>query len=176
MHGAPPPSALPPGVPQSPITHFGFQTKQVWGSAQTDVRSLWDSVPNPTGELWRLSVVGNLRVFLEWGTSAKRTLILDAPIACDLPGNVSVRARPIGVDGATGLVTVAKSSGAGPQVLRLYTNTIGAVHDDATSFTALVASTVTVRGNAVVLTPGQTLPLVSGSSLTAGAGILEFIP
>ncbi len=169
------PSAFPGSqMPQSPTARYGQQQKEVWAAADQIARPLLDAEPN--GELWRLSVIGDVLITVAWGTGARRVLELDAPLVADLPGYVSVIAAPRTSGGATAQVTLTRSSGAGPQEMRRAILVPGALHDDATRFVAFVASTVTIRGVGVVLAPGESIPLVSGSVLTAGSGFQEFTP
>jgi hypothetical protein len=170
------PAQLPPSLPvqRTPIEKFGFQNLETWPAADIVARPLLDLSPN--GELWRISVVGDLLVELTWGTSSRRRLVLDAPVLADLPGFVSVTATPRTAGGATGQVSATRSSGAGPQELRRFVTGPATLDDQATRFVALAASTVTVRALAVVLAVGDSIPLVSGSVLTAGSGFVEYTP
>jgi hypothetical protein len=170
------PSSMP-GVAmrQTPTDRCGQQNLETWAAGDSGSRPLLELQPN--GELWRISVVGDLLVELTWGTSSRRRLVLDAPILADLPGFVSVIATPRTSGGATGQVTATRSSGAGPQELRRFVaGPVLALDDQATRFVALAASTVTVRALAVVLAVGDSIPLVSGSVLTAGSGFVEYTP
>jgi hypothetical protein len=181
MNAAQPYPLVPPGTDNTPPRVYGIQTAQVWEIGQSGARSLLDTVPNCW--LWRLSVTGDVVITLTWGTRATRTLTLDAPLVADLPGNVAVVVAPRVSPAAakvTALCTLTEVRAASSSsVLRRFVPAPGgagaALHDDAARFVALAASSVTIRGVAVALVAGQSIPLVSGSTLdAAGTGYLEF--
>ena len=155
----------------------GIQQQQTWTAAEADERTVLDVSPAADG-FWRCSVEGDVTLVVHWGTAGgDRVLAVDSPFAADLPGYVTIKAKPRVADVAASCrVTLQLSSGVGPAVARFLQTALAALPENAARFVALAASTVTIRGNAVVLALGQSIPLVSGSVLTAGFGFAEFDP
>lgn len=156
---------------------YGMQAQHTWGPGEGDSRPLLDESPN--GELWQLAVFGDVLLTIAWGTSSRRQIVVDAPAVATLPGNVSIFGLPRDpVVGAQASVTLTRATAARPAELRRLLSTAAplALPVEAVRFVALAASTVTIRGTAVALAIGQSIPLVSSSVLTVGTGYVEYDP
>ncbi len=179
--GSPPPSHIAPGNndlgPQA-----GSQSKQTWGSTEHDSRPLCSVMRAP--HLWRLTVYGsNVKVLICYGTSANKRLVdIITPIRVTLPGSVDVYAETIvgelGSGGHAEVTLTPVTSGCCDSECRKLVQP-GVLDDDAARFVALEASVVQVggvTGIAVTLAALQEVSLINGSTLTSGAGFLEFEP
>lgn len=156
-------------------TH-GSQCTAAWVAGEGDSRPLLDVVR--AEHLWRISVVGDVDCDISYGTGGTTTLRgIAAPIVASFPGAVSVRATPRDSSTATSAIICCSpnDSGGGGQLRRLL-DAPGPIDVQANEFTALVASTVDVRGTVSAVAPGETIPVLSGSVLTAGAGIENLAP
>lgn len=178
-HNAPP--ALPPQYwydARTPGIKHGIQSSEVWNAGDTDGRDICDQVLAQS--LWRVSVFGspNMRVTIQYGTSrAKEFVDLLCPVVLSVPGQLRVRVKPIDGAGGSAMVTCTPATSGGDANARRIVTVAGALPDDAARFRALVASVVTFPGPvACNLTATQWVPLVAGSVLTSGAGLLEFEP
>lgn len=173
------PSALPGGHSLE-RAGYGLQSTEAWAAGEVDERPVIDTVPHPDAGAWRVSIVGDVTLRVEWGSGPNKTIAdMDSPAAMILPGQCTVYAKPRTGAGARVRVTLAPSwSGLQHDFRRLVDATAGAIAIDPEFgfYQALTASTVSVRGTAVAVPALAILPLVSGSTLTAGVGYLEFIP
>lgn len=179
--GAPPNSPEPdPALRQvfanrsdGPI--YGTQARERWAAGESDRRPIADAIRAES--LWRVSVIGDVDVFIRYGTSGGSELELAAPVQGAFAGFVGVEAQPRSDETeTTAVVTIAPVLDAGLQSLRALSDaTAGAValHPAAKRFQALTASTLTIRGVAVVVPALSEVSLVSGSVHTGGVGVVE---
>ena len=162
-------SALPHVVPG---LRYGFQTKATWAAGDVDEKQLLDTLPNEF--LWRVTVKGsNLLLRVVGGSSsAQNTAGLLLPLEFGIAGQCSVSAVPLdSQQPAVAWVTCTVAT-AVVTVARRVVTALGALDTDSARATALAAATVTVEGTAVVLAPGDALPLAGRCALTAGGPIL----
>jgi len=172
-----PGSAIPLGQPLSQAAGptYGEQSSQDWLVGQSDDRPVLD-LPRAVF-LWRVTVLGeNVLVDVEYGTKAnKRIVNLATPFQLTVPGQCNVSARPLDPQAAASVrVTATPATAGDSSARRIVVGPALALDPDATSFRALTASTVTIRGIAVAVPVLGVVALVAGSVLTAGSGYLEF--
>lgn len=171
---SPPPNLpVPPSVPAGYV--YGTQSKQVWNPGERDTRPMCDL--QRASHSWRVCVYGeNVRVTVRYGTLATKVIEnLRTPVQITVPGQCNVEVTAV-ADGAHAEITAtASTSGRLDGARQLVTGPNLALHPDATRFFATGPSTIALpSGPAVVLAALQELPLVAGSTLTAGDGYLEF--
>ena len=155
---------------------YGMQSKRTWDADDRDPKSLIDSMRAEF--LWRLTAHGqNVQFSLTYGTKATRTLerIL-LPLEAAIPGQVNLTAFKVDPEqSAECVVTFTAIGSSGAQSVRTFAEP-GPLPSSAKAFTALTASTLVVAGIAgVVVVTGQTLPLISPTSVTTGVGIVEHV-
>jgi len=178
--GAYVPLPSPPASPQARSgnggTPYGWQQSRTIPAGDAREQQAIDEVDAEF--LWRFSVFGRVLVRVVYGTTATREFVdLQAPVVMAVPGKLAVYVRSADTNSDQPFqVTCTKATGAARSQARRAITAAGPIDDDAASFTALVASTLTVAGQAVILAAGQTVPLVAPSSLVAGAGFQEFEP
>jgi hypothetical protein len=173
-----PGSPRPNGPPRGPFTDLhqvGYQNTQVWAPGEVEERPIIESLEGPS--LWRLVILGPAIVRVTWGTAATNELTARAPLAWDISGKFTAKARPIDAEGGTvtgsiAFVTAARSRPKIP-IIHPGGGAVG-IDDRAAYYTALVASTLTVATIAVAAAPFDRVPLVAGSALLSGSGMLEF--
>jgi hypothetical protein len=132
----------------------------------------------PAESLWHVVVYGDAVLDVTWGRTASGMLRVDTPLVADFLGRVSIQAT---ARSETLIQTfVWKVWGAGIQQMRRHVAPLAfpaALDDQARSFVSTAAATViSVRGTLVPVPATARLPLVSGSTITAGSGFLEFSP
>lgn len=168
--------------PHNPVHKYGQQKPQQWEAGDNKPRSLVDVGPHgEQPKFWRVAVSGeNLICRILWGTAEPREIEVNAPFSLDLPGNVTVYGRPATDDAAaSAFPSLTLSDGCGPwSARRLFTFVALSIQlpAEAARFVALNACTLTVRGIAVALTAGQSIPLCHPSTLGGGTGFAEFEP
>jgi len=175
------PPALPPPHQGSVGYVHGLQSSERWTNGESDSRQICDQLL-PV-HLWRVSVIASqwMRLDLVYGTSrGVRLTGLFAPLVFYVPGQVALYAAPIAnggvfTDGFAYCTATPVNSAGAPQIRKLISGA-QAIPDHAVRFYALDNCTVQLGsgGPAVALTLGQSVPLIAGSSLTAGDGYLEF--
>jgi hypothetical protein len=179
--GAPPNS--PPPAEGTPVFQdrgngpiFGTQQRLRWAIGESDRRPLCDAVR--ADSLWRVSVIGDVDVFVMYGTSGAASLQLAAPVQGAMPGFLGLEAAPRDPNSeTTAIVTLAPVLDAGTQALRAVHDAAGgavALPNAAKSFQAYTAATLLVRGIAVAVPALQVVNLVSGSVLLTGSGVAEY--
>lgn len=155
---------------------YGTQQRAIWAPGQSEEREVCNALK--PGALWRLSVFGRVTVRIGYGTQATRSIALvQAPVVLSIPGQFTAYAKPLNDQGAECQVTLTQATaGARAIARRFVTAALGAVDldDDAVDFWALVASTLTISGQAVAVPALAIVPLVSGAVLNTGAGFQEF--
>jgi hypothetical protein len=138
--------------------------------------------------LWRVSLQvetqsetplqGLVKLRYGTGTSTIQLNDLQLPIVAYVPGQCQVSLRPtipIPLITAWGVgVTACPVSAPGKPVLRQFFNGAADFQEGAVKFTALTAANLVVGSGPVVLAVGDSIPLVSPSSLTSGSGVVEF--
>jgi hypothetical protein len=156
---------------------FGFQAREVWVAGETDSRPILSCMAHQGGS-WRVSVVGDLTIDAIWGSLGTRRLVtMDTPLVATFAGKVDLSARPRTDQGASAIVTVAPAwSGELRDFRRLIVGAGQPIEPDWSTYRALTASVVNIRGTVVNVPALSTVPLVSGSVLTSGTGYLEFTP
>jgi hypothetical protein len=171
-----PPQPIGPGGSSGP--RYGSLSKAKW--AVGDVTEKEIITVTRADLLWRVSVFGPVLLRVDYGTTMRRQFaLLRAPLVMTLPGQVFVYAAPVS-DQHTGIectaTLTAASSGARAICRHIVTSLPGAValNNDAVSYFALTASTLTIAGFAVVVPALSAVPLVSGSVLNTGSGYEEF--
>jgi hypothetical protein len=176
--GAYVPIPSPPASPQARAgdagTPHGWQQSRTIPAGDAREQPCIDEVNAEF--LWRFSVFGRVLVRVVYGTSSTREYVdLQAPVVMTVPGKlcVSVRAADPEEDTPFTVTCTPATGGARSQARRLVDSAVD-FSDDAVSFVALVASTLTVGGQAVTLATGQSVPLIAPSSLVSGAGFEEF--
>ncbi len=177
-HTAPPGSA--PAWNGDPQLPHGIQASQIWQAGDRDPRGIID-VQTLAGSVWRVSVFGTrVKLSVEFGTS-RRVFFenIRTPMVLYLPGRVIVTATPLPTDegifiGASAQPTCTPSTGGRPSA-RYLIGGAQAIPDTASRFRATDAATVLLGGvTPITLAASQSIPLIAGSSLTAGDGYVEF--
>lgn len=178
---APPYSPAPPrwATQEMPGAHvgpsYGIQQRVRWAAGESDRRPLGDIIR--ADSMWRVSVIGDVDVWLRYGSSGGTELLLAAPLEGAFAGFVGVEAEPREPQTETlAIITIAPVSAGGRQTLRsLVDSTPGAVALPVSGarYRALQASTLTVRGVAVVVPALAECDLLSGSVLLTGVGVVE---
>jgi len=193
-HGPGPwPRAFPDGIPASPApgsvldpaAHFkgyvhGIQRIGTWKAGENKPLDLIDEILAPN--LWRVTAFGpeNMKADLLYGTSATiRASGLALPLRVSVPGQVALICYPVSEEHETleVRVTVTPATSGGLIELCSIVTRVGAdvpLDPNAFRFTALTASTLTIRGTAVVVSALSSVRLVAGSVLTGGTGYQEF--
>lgn len=168
IEGAVQPYAMPP----APNAHYGTQRRVVQAAGQAKPAQLLEA--GPTQLLWRVTAYATNATFaLEWGTYANHRLEgLLSPLAISIPGRFSLLAVPVDDELAVSAQANLSVSSGGLSVARGLQTTLGALSPYVGKVVALAASTVSVGGSAVVLTPGQTLDVAAPAVLTAGGPLL----
>lgn len=157
---------------------YGTQSKAVWAAGDTSEKQVCDTIKG--NHLWRFSAFGNVTLSIVYGTLMTRQIVdLQAPMVLEIPGQFTATAKPRTEEGATCRITLTKATGGVKSAARRFVTAAGGavlLSDDAVDFFALIASTLTISGQAVVVPALQIVPLVAGSSLDTGAGFQEFVP
>ena len=163
---------------------YGQQQRETWnfvnGVGETDRRPVLDS--RRATSLWRVTILGDVNVFLRYGTAGQNRLELAAPVEGAFPGFVEAEAEPRVAPTAgnpvEAVVTLTPATASGRPSLRSLVDAGGGavtLPNAAAFYTALTASTLTVRTIAGIAVPVlSTVPVLSGSVVTAGSGIVEF--
>lgn len=188
MVGTQNPRNMPPA---EPLEHqgsvgkvHGLQSSERWLAGEYDSRQIVDQ--RLAANLWRVSVICSewMRLNLIYGTSRGVEIKnVEGPLVFYAPGQLAIYATPIakpsvGFVAGYAYATCTPASSAGASNCRKLVSGAQALDDNAARFYALDAATVQLgsAGPAVALTLGQSVPLIAGSSLTAGDGYLEFEP
>lgn len=191
-HGPGPwPRAFPDGVPASPRPGdepafggvgkvHGIQSICTWDPGDTRPQSPIEEVL--AQNLWRVTCFGpeNMTADLLYGTKANlRVSGIALPFRASVPGQVQIICKPVSVSDVKLEVRASATpatSGGLIELCSLVTRGGADVplNPDAFRFTALVASTLTIRGVAVAVPALQSVRLVAGSVLTTGTGYQEF--
>lgn len=174
-------TALPDERGRAPQNSYGYQQRHTWEVAEQEPKPLLSI--GKADSLWRVSAQGVNVVFqLVWGTKATRRLTnLLSPLVAFIPGACEVNASKVNAQAtASADLTCTPVSGEGNccQLVRqaFAANPAAAVPLGAWRFTALVASTVTLQGNAVALAAGASLVVDDRPGNTIlGAGYVDFI-
>lgn len=154
---------------------YGTQQKATWKVGQTDARQVCDALK--CDALWRLSVHGNVTVKISYGTQGTREISLQAPVVLTIPGQFTATATPNDGNGAECVVTLTQATAGARAIARRFVAAPAGdvtLDPDAVDFFALVASTLTVSGQAVAVPALAIVPLVSGAVLHTGSGFQEF--
>lgn len=173
---APAPGAFPRSgpTPHLMLSPYGTQTTRAWTAADQEVKSVIDAMR--CEYLWRVSAVGdNVQLAMEYGTQGTIAVAnIRLPFEGFVPGQVGIRASKVDpASAASVVVTLTVATGGSPTV-RTRATAPAALPSSARLYTALTASTLTVDGvPGIAVAAGASLPLVSPSSVTAGAGIVE---
>ncbi len=175
------PSGMSPGFQQvETLPHiarqpYGIQSARTWTVEDIEEKAVIDALRPEY--LWRASAFGeNLLLTLTYGSMASLKLPnIRLPFEGFIPGQVGLMARKlVSTEPASCRVTFTAATG-GVATVRMLVS-VGPLLSNAKTYTALTASTLTVAGIAgVAVAPGQSLPLVAPSAVTAGTGILELI-
>jgi len=166
----------PPHIP-SPGRHDrqaeGLQQSGEWSAGQNQPIQLLDATR--AAMLWRVSVVGDVAIRLLYGTRATIELNAWAPFVAGIPGQVALWATPLDDTTPTrALATLTPSAAPGVTYARTTLVSPGPFPAAAGRFTALSASTLTIAGIVgVAVAIGASIPVVAGSLLTAGSGIVD---
>lgn len=157
---------------------YGIQQRAQFAVDETKPKPLFSS--RRALSLWRISVFGDLLVTFSYGTeSSFREFTVRAPCVGFFPGGVQVKAVPRVAapreEVIEAMLTATPAFAHGKEQQLLNTAAAGdSFPDNAVRFTATVLSTVNLQGTAVNIGAGDSIALFAGSSLTAGAGIVEF--
>lgn len=156
---------------------YGTQRSKTWQPGERNTPAAMLDLLK-TEYLWRISVFGNVLVSVTYGTQATRQIaLLRTPLIMTLPGQVTVTVQALDQTGTecTATATMA-SAGARAIARQLISADAGAVavNEDAVDFFALVNSTLNVSSVAVVVPALSVVPLVAGSVLTSGSGLVEY--
>lgn len=172
------PPAQPP--PQGAVGNtgvvYGTQALAKWAAGDTTAKQVCDVTK--ASALWRFSAFGRVLISINYGTRATREIIeLQAPCVLTIPGQFTATARPLDDQGAECRVTLTQATAGARSQAR---NVVGPgpvnLSDDAVSFVALNACTLTISGVAVAVPALSVVPLVAGSVLNTGSGFQEFEP
>lgn len=175
------PNALPDEAGRGPRNSYGWQQRHAWEAADVEVKPLLSI--GKADSLWRVTAQGENVLFqMTWGTKANRRLTnLLSPLVAFIPGGCDLYAGKVNAQAvASADLTCTPVSGESSccQLVRqaFAANPAAAIPVGAWRFTALVASTVTLQGNAVALAAGASL-VVDGSpgNTILGAGVLDFV-
>lgn len=156
---------------------YGIQSRREWAAGEVDERDVVDTIKGAS--LWRFSAFGNVTISIIYGTETSRQFLsLQAPVVMTIPGQFSARAKPRGEEGASCTIALTQATaGARAHARKLIVGPGGgglAFDDDAVTYTALTASTLTISGVATAVPALSTVPLVTGSVLITGSGFQEF--
>lgn len=174
-----PAGVLSPGFSKEPgalhtVPPYGIQSRRTWTAADIEPKELIDALRSEF--VWRVSVVGlNLQLALQYGTQGTIVIAgLRLPFEAYIPGQVSLIGSKVDpAQPASAIITLTAATGGRP-VVRQFIPAPQALPENAHLFTALAASTLTVAGIAgIAVAAGATLNLISPSSVTAGAGIVD---
>lgn len=176
-HVSGPAQPQPPGSVGNTGVIYGTQQRALWSVGQTDARQVCDALKPQA--LWRFSCFGRVSLTLDYGTQGNRAILnLLAPVVITIPGQFTATATPLDDQGADAVVTLTQATAGARALARNILNAGAgpalALDAGAVSFFALVASTLTISGVAVVVPALGIVPLVSGSVLNTGAGFQEF--
>lgn len=177
LPGSPSPWNVAPGNNELGPT-YGNQSKESWLIGQVDSRPILDSNFRPPA-LWRATAFGeNVTLTVRYGPKCTKVLTgLQPPLRAVFPGLVQIEAVPVdpSLPAHAECTLTMVSSGLGESDCRKLVTVAGAFSPDATRFRATVASIVSIGGIVnCSLAVAQSIPLIAGSSLTSGAGFLEF--
>jgi len=158
---------------QFPGTH---QQPQIWPAGDLSRRTVLDLPACASSHLWDVALHGeNVHLEIRWGTCSQLEVNAALPFRAGLPGKVQVFAYPRSTAGAR-VVPVALET-LGPPVCRAQQvyPTAGALPEYVTRVRAVVASTLTVAGQAVALVAGAEMAIAGGADLLTGVviGTLE---
>ncbi|MCH9730983.1 MAG: hypothetical protein K0U84_15115 [Actinomycetia bacterium] len=127
--------------------------------------------------LWRVSVSGsNVLLKLIYGTNG--TKIIDnivLPFEANIPGQVNIRARPLDTDAAATAVPTLTAATGGINVCRaFFSGGAGGLTlpPELRQVTALNAASITVNGNAIALTAGETYQVAGTVQLGVGGELI----
>lgn len=169
--GVSPPPAIPsPG--RNDRAASGLQAIGEWEAGESQVIPLIDATRAES--LWRVSVFGEVEIELVYGTRATIRLTAIAPFVSDVPGQLTLSAWPL--DPATqtrALATLTPSGAPGLAFARQVIPGPQALPEAAANYFALTASNVTVAGATLPVAVGQWIPVVAGSVLVSGSGLIE---
>jgi hypothetical protein len=172
------PPAQPP--PQGAVGNtgvvYGTQQRAKWAAGDTKAVQVCDVTK--AAALWRFSAFGRVAITIDYGTRGTRQILrVLAPVVITLPGQFTATAQPLDDQGTECFVTLTQATAGARSQAR---NVVGPgpvnLSDDAVSFVALNACTLTISGVAVAVPALSVVPLVSGSVLNTGSGFQEFEP
>ena len=167
--------SAPPHIPspgRNDRTASGLQAIGEWEAGESQAIPLLDATRAES--LWRVSVFGDVEIELIYGTRATIRLIAVAPFVSDVPGQLTLSARPIDPTTQTrAFATLTPSGAPGLAIARQVIPGPQSLPEAAANYFALTASTVTVGGVALPVAVGQWIPVVAGSVLAAGSGLVE---
>jgi hypothetical protein len=159
-----------------PWPAIGVQRRVDWAAGDVRPVQIVDKTPGPS--LWRVSVVGDVRLRCSFGSGPGRVLELDAPAELTLPGQLAIQATPRLAVATVAIVTLTLATADG----RCWARTLETADlagtplpDSAGALTALTALALLVRGVAVALVAGDQIPVVTGTVITAGHAIVEHV-
>lgn len=159
---------------------YGSQSVAQWAAGETQRKVLIDVTR--AASLWRVSVFGNVRLLVTWGTGAtQRTEELRTPLVASFPGSVNIEAEPLSAQQTPVIAsaTLTPATGAGPSEMRQYIDASGGpvtFGPQVVRVVALTAAAVVVAGNVVNLAPGESLPVVAPAGLDSGQVLAELEP
>lgn len=177
-----PPASYPAQGSSGPI--FGQQAIATWevGDIAPKPTPIIDEIAGPN--LWLVQVDGPVFIDILWGTSATKQLFaMRSPARFTVPGRCTVTVYPMA--GAPLAVGVQAKASCVPvygalccQDLRQIVVAAAptAIPDQAQSFFALTASTLTIAGVPVVVPALTRVPLIMPATHDSGTGYLEFAP
>lgn len=181
-----PPNSPPPVHPGGGVQNnygqtWGTQAVLTWAPGEADRRPVLDMVR--AASLWRVSAIGDVRVFARWGTSGTHELELHTPIDCTFPGFCSLEAGPRveqHEDIVQAIISATPVWGAGREEMRaLVDATAGAIAlaPEACRLRAISAGgcAVTIRTIAVAVPLLGEVELLAPSVLTSGVAIVEYM-
>lgn len=154
----------------------GQQYAASWAAGKGDRKPLLTAEPAPS--LWRVSVVGDVLMSVEWGTLSTLTAEnVRGPLVATFPGRVSISAVPRDPQTATrALCTLTPATSGALGVFQALLTGPGPVPPSVARVTALDPVVITVGGINVALAAGESLPVFADSALVSGSVILEFAP
>lgn len=183
--------AYPSGVPASPgpalpfpqpahdmgVVH-GIQSKRSWKPGDNHKQTAIDA--RRASNLWRVTAFGPevLAVDLKFGPQCTITLTgLALPLRVSAPGQFQLIAYPTADhdDELELNVTMTPATSGGLIEARRIKTVAGAFDINAVRYTALTASTVSIRGiGPLAVGVLESVALLAGSSLVTGSGYEEF--
>lgn len=153
------------------------QSAPNWTASQTDGRVLVDILPPPEHQgLLDIRVIGeNIECEVTYGTSSQVKIYgLRSPLRLALPGSVNVFAKKIDAGALAWAKCSVQPVTSGPMSFARSLGTSAVLAPvTAVRATAINAASLTVAGVVVALGAGESMDIITPTSLTAGSVIWE---